>query len=60
MEKDWKKPEVKNLNISNTEKNNNKGGNNGNNDTHEHKGWCEMHKHPENGICTCGKVKNPS
>lgn len=30
--------------------------NNGNNDTHIHKGWCEMHKHPERGNCTCGAI----
>lgn len=47
--KKWNECEIVELNISLTEK-----GGNGNNDTNTHKGWCEMHKHPENGICTCG------
>lgn len=47
--KKWNEPVLEELNVSETMK-----GNNGNNDTNTHKGWCEMHKHPENGICTCG------
>lgn len=47
--KQWKNCEVIELNFTETKKKDN-----GNNDTHEHKGWCEMHKHPERGICTCG------
>ncbi len=49
-------PEVKELEIKLTMRNN------GNNDTNTHKGWCEMHKHPELGICTCGagSTGNPS
>ncbi|MGN0471468.1 MAG: hypothetical protein ACI4F8_01355 [Lachnospiraceae bacterium] len=43
----WSKPELAELNLKATE-------NLGNNDTHTHKGWCKMHKHPELGICTCG------
>lgn len=52
--KKWENAVIEELEISAT-------ANNGNNDTHEHLGWCEMHKHPENGICTCGAgAKNPS
>lgn len=47
MKKEWVKPELTELDLAQT-------ANNGNNDTNTHKGWCEMHKHPENGICTCG------
>lgn len=46
--KSWNEPMIEELNVKQTMKNN------GNNDTNTHKGWCEMHKHPENGICTCG------
>lgn len=50
----WNEAKIEELSFASTQ-------NNGNNDTHEHKGWCEMHKHPENGICTCGLVvNNPS
>lgn len=56
--KKWTGCSIEELEISATAA---KGGNgNGNNDTHIHQGWCEMHKHPENGICTCGAVSNPS
>ena len=48
--KTWNTPVIEELDIKLTAKN----GNNGNNDTHTHLGWCEMHKHPELGICTCG------
>lgn len=48
--KNWTTPTIEELDIKSTAKNDN----NGNNDTHTHKGWCEMHKHPENNVCTCG------
>ncbi len=48
--KKFEKASIVSLEIEKTSK----GGSNGNNDTNTHKGWCEMHKHPENGICTCG------
>ena len=54
--KEWVKPELCTIEITKTE-------NKGNNDTHTHKGWCDMHKHPELGICTCGattgSITNP-
>lgn len=49
--KKWQAPIIEELKFTDTEKPNK---NNGNNDTHKHKGWCEMHWHPENNICTCG------
>ena len=52
--KKWINCEIVELDVTETANKGNKG-NNGNNDTHEHTGWCEMHKHPENGICTCGR-----
>jgi len=51
--KEWNTPALENLEINQTAK---KG--NGNNDTNIHKGWCEMHKHPENGVCTCGAISD--
>lgn len=54
MMKKWNTPAIEELALTATEKNN------GNNDTNTHKGWCEMHKHPENGVCTCGALNNPS
>lgn len=45
----WSTPVIEELDINQTTK-----PNNGNNDTHNHKGWCSMHKSPELGICTCG------
>lgn len=56
--KEWKECDIVELDIEKTEKQSNNSWNNGNNDTHIHKGWCEMHKHPENGICTCGVTLN--
>lgn len=49
--KKWDSPVIETIELSATAKN-------GNNDTHNHKGWCEMHKHPELGICTCGASNN--
>lgn len=59
--KEWKACEVVELDFLETKKQSGNG--NGNNDTNTHKGWCEMHKHPENGVCTCGAgngIVNPS
>ena len=53
MLRKWNEPIFEELNVSETMKTNNNNGN-GNNDTNTHKGWCEMHKHPGNGICTYG------
>lgn len=60
--KTWKNPELKELEFTSTEARDMVAGRGkGNNDTNIHKGWCEMHKHPENGLCTCGAVvTNPS
>ena len=56
--REWNEPTLDELNVSETAK---KGDNNGNNDTHEHKGWCPMHKNSAAGICTCGaSINNPS
>lgn len=43
----WAEPGMEDLMISFTQ-------NYGNNNTNIHKGWCAMHKNPENGVCTCG------
>lgn len=51
--KKWNEPVLDELNVSETMKK-------GNNDTHNHKGWCEMHKNPEKGICTCGADRSYS
>lgn len=53
--KKWENAEVVELGVEMTAKKDN-----GNNDTNTHKGWCEMHKHPENGVCTCGALVDPS
>lgn len=55
--KAWINAEIEEIMLADTAA---KGGNNGNNDTNTHKGWCEMHKHPENGICTCGALTDKS
>lgn len=49
--KKWAAPVVEELTIDKT-------ASQGNNKTKNHKGYCEMHKHPENGICTCGAIDN--
>lgn len=54
--KKWNTPAIEELALAATEKPGNGNGNGkGNNDTNSHLGWCEMHKHPELGICTCGR-----
>ena len=52
--KKWKECEIVELDITETMAKSGNG--NGNNDTNTHKGWCEMHKHPERGVCTCGAM----
>lgn len=47
--KEWQDAVLEELDVKETAKKDN-----GNNDTHEHLGWCAMHKNPGAGICTCG------
>ncbi len=46
--KTWNKPEVDELDVklTMTPKWDNK----------NHKGWCDLHKNPDTGVCTCGAL----